>query len=157
MNIQLIAVGNKMPAWVNDAFQEYQKRLLPDIHLDLREIPLQKRGKNTHDTQKIMKIESQNIINMIKPYSYTIALDSRGKHYSSEQFSKKFNEWKQMGKTINILIGGPEGYTEETLAKSNMQLSLSDLTFAHPIVRIILAEQLYRAHSILKNHPYHRE
>ncbi|MCD8525526.1 MAG: 23S rRNA (pseudouridine(1915)-N(3))-methyltransferase RlmH [Gammaproteobacteria bacterium] len=107
--------------------------------------------------KKIMRTESQTMINMIKPHSYTIALDSRGKHYSSEALSKKLNEWQEMGKTINILIGGPEGYTEETLKKSDMQWSLSYLTFAHPIVRIILAEQLYRAHSILKNHPYHRE
>jgi 23S rRNA (pseudouridine1915-N3)-methyltransferase len=146
MNIQIIAVGAKMPAWVNEAFQEYQKRLLPEIQLQLKEIPV----------QKTMQLEGQQIINAIKPGSYTIALDSRGKQYSSEQLAEQLNLWKHLAKPINILIGGPEGYTTETLAKADAQWSLSALTFPHPIVRIILAEQLYRAQSILKGHPYHR-
>ncbi|MCD8499722.1 MAG: 23S rRNA (pseudouridine(1915)-N(3))-methyltransferase RlmH, partial [Gammaproteobacteria bacterium] len=109
MNIQLIAIGNKMPAWVNHAFQEYQKRLLPEIHLDVREIPLQKRGKNPHDAQKIMRTESQTMINMIKPHSYTIALDSRGKHYSSEALSKKIERMARNGKDDQYFDWRPRG------------------------------------------------
>lgn len=146
MNIQIIAVGSKMPAWVNEAYQEYQKRLLPEIQLVLKEIPVQKTNQ----------LENQQIINTIKLGSYTIALDSRGKQYTSEQLAEQLNHWKLLAKPINILIGGPEGYTTETLAKADTQWSLSALTFPHPIVRIILAEQLYRAQSILKGHPYHR-
>ena len=146
MNIQIIAVGTKMPAWVTKAYQEYQKRLLPEIQLLLKEIPV----------QKTTQLENQHIINAIKPGSYTIALDSRGAQYTSEQCAEQLNHWKHLAKPINILIGGPEGYTPETLAKADAKWSLSALTFPHPIVRIILAEQLYRAQSILKGHPYHR-
>ncbi len=156
MNIQIIAVGTKMPAWVNEAYQEYQKRLQPEIQLQLKEITLQKRGKNPADIQKMMQLESQQILNAIKSGSYTIALDSRGAQYTSEQCAEQLNHWKHLAKPINILIGGPEGYTAETLAKADAKWSLSALTFPHPIVRIILAEQLYRAQSILKKHPYHR-
>ena len=146
MNIQIIAVGSKMPSWVNEAYQEYQKRLLPEIQLLLKEIPV----------QKTTQLENQHIINAIKPGCYTIALDSRGAQYTSEQCAEQLNHWKHLAKPINILIGGPEGYTPETLAKADAKWSLSALTFPHPIVRIILAEQLYRAQSILKGHPYHR-
>ena len=158
MNIQIIAVGTKMPTWVNEAYQEYQKRLQPDIQLQLKEIPLQNRArcKNSADIQKMMQLESQQILTAIKPGSYTIALDSRSAQYTSEQCAEQLNHWKHLGKPINILIGGPEGYTPETLAKADAKWSLSALTFPHPIVRIILAEQLYRAQSILKKHPYHR-
>lgn len=135
-----------MPSWVNEAYLEYQKRLLPEIQLKLKEIPVQKTNQ----------LENQQIINAIKPGSYTIALDSRGTQYTSEQCAEQLNHWKHLAKPINILIGGPEGYTPETLAKADAKWSLSALTFPHPIVRIILAEQLYRAQSILKNHPYHR-
>ncbi|MCD8542046.1 MAG: 23S rRNA (pseudouridine(1915)-N(3))-methyltransferase RlmH [Gammaproteobacteria bacterium] len=157
MNIQLIAIGNKMPAWVNHAFQEYQKRLLPEIHLDVREIPLQKRGKNPHDAQKIMRTESQTMINMIKPHSYTIALDSRGKHYSSEALSKKLNEWQEMGKTINILIGGPEGYTEETLKKSDMTVVSFLSNFRPPDRANYSCRTTLPRTQYFENHPYHRE
>lgn len=146
MNIQIIAVGTKMPTWVNEAYQEYQKRLLPEIHLQLKEIAV----------QRSTELECQHMINAIKPGSYTIALDSRGKQFTSEQCAEQLNHWKHLAKPINILIGGPEGYTLETLAKADATWSLSALTFPHPIVRIILAEQLYRAQSILKGHPYHR-
>lgn len=158
MNIQIIAIGTKMPSWVTEAYQEYQKRLLPDIQLQLKEIPLQNRArcKNSADIQKCMHIESQQILTNIKPNNFTIALDSRGAQYTSEQLAEQLNTWKQLAKPINILIGGPEGYTLETLEKANAKWSLSTLTFPHPIVRIILAEQLYRAQSILKGHPYHR-
>jgi len=146
MNIQIIAVGTKMPTWVTAAYQEYQKRLLPEIQLQLKEIPVQKTNQ----------LENQHILNAIKPGSYTIALDSRGSQYTSEKLAEQLESWKLLAKPINILIGGPEGYTSETLAKADAKWSLSALTFPHPIVRIILAEQLYRAQSILKGHPYHR-
>lgn len=159
MNIQLIALGTKMPSWVNEAFQVYQKRLLPDISLHLKEIPLQKRSsaKNPSDIYKIMEQESLHLFQAMKSSYYTIALDSRGPQYSSEELAQELNRWKQKTKNMAILIGGPEGYTKETLAKVDATWSLSKLTFPHPLVRILLAEQLYRAQSILKNHPYHRE
>ncbi len=146
MNIHIIAVGNKMPSWVNEGFQEYQKRLLPEIHLQLKEISV----------QKSISLEGQLILSAIKPQTYTIALDSRGKHYSSEQLAEQLNQWKLLAKPINILIGGPEGYSTEVITKADTKWSLSALTFPHPVVRIILAEQIYRAQCILKNHPYHK-
>lgn len=146
MNIQIIAVGNKMPLWVSDAFEEYRKRLQPEIRLHLREIPVR---KNT-------MLEGQLILSALKPQSYTVALDSCGQQYTSEQCAEQLNYWKLLAKNIQILIGGPEGYSAEILEKADATWSLSALTFPHPLVRIILAEQLYRAQCILKKHPYHK-
>lgn len=146
MNIQIIAIGNKMPTWVNEAFDEYRKRLQPEIQLQLKEIPVQK-----NKTQ-----EGALILAALKPQSFVIALDSRGPQHTSEQCAEQLNQWKLLGKNIHILIGGPEGYSAEALEKADTTWSLSALTFPHPIVRIILAEQLYRAQCILKKHPYHK-
>lgn len=146
MNIQIIAIGNKMPAWVNHAFDEYRKRLQPEIQLQLKEIPVQKN----------MTLEGQLILSALKPQSYTIALDSRGHQYTSEQCAEQLNHWKLLSKNIHILIGGPDGYSMDVLKKADATWSLSTLTFPHPIVRIILAEQLYRSQCILKKHPYHK-
>ncbi len=104
-----------------------------------------------------MEQESVPIFHAMKASTYTIALDSRGPQYTSEELAQELNRWKQEEKNMAILIGGPEGYTKETLAKVDARWSLSKLTFPHPLVRVVLAEQLYRAQSILKNHPYHRE
>jgi 23S rRNA (pseudouridine1915-N3)-methyltransferase len=155
VQIKLIAVGTKMPDWVTTGFNEYQKRLLPDIQLHLQEIGALKRHKNT-PTQLAIDTESTALMNTIKPDSYTIALDSRGKQWSSEALALQLQTWKEKSQIINILIGGPDGMNPACLKQARQTWSLSTLTLPHPLVRIIVAEQLYRAASILKNHPYHR-
>ena len=155
MKVSIITLGNKMPDWVQSGFTEYQKRLKPTIDLQLKELPLIKRSNNS-ERQKILQQEHAQIISQLKPNSHNVALDSRGKQYSSETLAEQLAFWQQLGKPINILIGGPEGYHPETLSHTHEQWSLSKLTFPHPLVRIILAEQLYRAQCILKGHPYHK-
>lgn len=155
MKISIITLGNKMPDWVQSGYIEYQKRLKPQIDLQLKELALIKRSK-TSDNQKILQQEHSQIISQLKPNSHNIALDSRGKQYTSEQLANQLAYWQQLAKPINIIIGGPEGYHPDTLSHTQEQWSLSKLTFPHPLVRIILAEQIYRAQCILHKHPYHK-
>lgn len=144
MKIHLVSLANKMPSWVNEGFSDYQKRLKPPIDLHVKDIPLTKRDKHSE------------IKPFIEPMYHRVALDSRGENYTSEQLAKQLAHWQQLGKPITLLIGGPEGHLPNTLDHCQEYWSLSRLTFPHPIVRIIVAEQLYRAQCILQGHPYHK-
>lgn len=155
MKISLITLGNKMPTWVESGFNEYQKRLKPTIDLQLKELALIKRTKNS-DSQRILQQEHTQLCSQLRPNSHNIALDSRGAQYTSEDLAQQLAHWQQLAKPINIIIGGPEGYHPDTLSHTQEQWSLSKLTFPHPLVRIILAEQIYRAQCILQKHPYHK-
>ena len=155
MRIKLIAVGTKMSSWVDEGFKEYQKRLNQDVQLQLQEIPAGKRGKNA-DIARITEKEGQAMLAAIGQNDHTIALDVQGKRYTTEKMSNRLKELLQSGQHISLLIGGPEGLAPECLAKANEKWSLSDLTLPHPLVRVLLAEQLYRCWSVIKGHPYHR-
>lgn len=157
MKIQIIAIGNKLPAWVNDGVAEYEKRFKPmaDFHLAITEIPAKKRGKNANISQ-ITDAESQALIHAVPNGYLPIALDVGGKRLSSESLATKLGKFHDSGDNIAILIGGPEGFNAAVRQFVRERWSLSDLTLPHPIVRIILAETLYRSVSILHNHPYHR-
>ncbi|MAZ77982.1 MAG: 23S rRNA (pseudouridine(1915)-N(3))-methyltransferase RlmH [Legionellaceae bacterium] len=155
MQIKLIAVGTKMPSWVVTGFQEYAKRIQGPCTLTLHEIPAQKRDKNT-DLARLLQREGDMMLSAIHSNDYVIALDVTGKSYSTEKLSTKLETLMQQGQHISLLIGGPEGLAEQCLARSDERWSLSALTFPHPLVRIIIAEQLYRALSIIKQHPYHK-
>ena len=144
MKIHIVSLANKMPGWVSEGFAEYQKRLKPLIDLQVKEIPLAKRDK-----------QSEIKLYVGSPY-YSIALDSRGATYTSEQLAKQLAHWKLQGKPIALLIGGPEGHLPDTAEHCQEQWSLSPLTFPHALVRILLAEQIYRAQCILQGHPYHK-
>lgn len=154
MLIRLLAIGNKMPAWVNQGFQEYAKRFSGSFTLELCEISAEKRTKNT-DISRLIQRESEKMLAAIKPDHRVIALDIKGQAWSTEQLAQNLNKWSD-GNDIDMLIGGPDGLSKDCLQKAEIRWSLSPLTFPHPLVRIILAEQLYRAVSILQNHPYHR-
>lgn len=156
MKINLIAIGNKMPGWVHEGYQEYAKRLPSDFQLILHEIPANKRGKNI-DLARIQQKEAEAMLAKISPHDFVIALDERGKLFSTQQLAEQFNRWLPQGHDIAILIGGPEGMPTACLQRANLKLSLSPLTFPHPMVRIILAEQLYRVHTLIQGHPYHRD
>lgn len=155
MQIHLISVGNKMPKWINEGVNEYAKRMPGECALKLVEIQPGHRGKSA-DIKRAIREEGERIIAAIPKGALTIALDVKGKSWSTEQLSAKLGDWMQQGHDLALLVGGPDGLSEECLNRATLKWSLSALTFPHPLVRIILAEQLYRAWSLLNNHPYHR-
>jgi 23S rRNA (pseudouridine1915-N3)-methyltransferase len=144
-----------MPVWVEQACREYIKRLPRELQFDTIEVPIIRRGKNP-DIERIVRDESRKVMASIPAGSFIIALDVAGKMISTEALAQNLDGWMQQAQDIAILIGGPDGLSEELLQQVNRSLSLSDMTFPHPLVRIIIIEQLYRAWSIISNHPYHR-
>jgi len=155
MRIQIIAMGDRMPDWVQQAYKEYTKRIGAGLQIDLVEISPEKRGKSS-DVQRIMQKEAERMRQSVAKGYFVIALDKEGASWSTELLANKIAAWQQDGTNISILIGGPEGMTPELLQQADARISLSAMTFPHPVVRIILAEQLYRAYSILNHHPYHK-
>lgn len=155
LKLTVIACGNKMPAWVDEASREYSKRLKEYVNLSFIEIPLSKRSK-TSDLQRLLDKESNLMIAAIPGSAYVIALDIQGDTFSSEQLAVKLENLQQKNSHICILIGGPEGMSDQTLARCHARWSLSALTLPHPMVRVVLLEALYRAWSINNNHPYHK-
>jgi len=155
MNISLITIGEKMPHWVNEAYQDYSKRLRQDCQLKLLDLPAIKRTKNA-DLAKIKDQESDKLIQAIPKGDWVVALEVKGQSWSTEKLSEKMSQWMQQGQHVSLLIGGPEGMNEQCRQRADQLWSLSQLTLPHPMVRVIVAEQLYRAWSIIKNHPYHR-
>lgn len=144
-----------MPSWVNQAYQEYAQRMPKFCQLELREIAALKRGKNT-DTARILRDEASSIAAAIPSNFHSIALDRKGKSISTEQLAQHMQSWIDESQNVAIVIGGPEGLNLDYLESCKAKWSLSALTFAHPVVRVMLAEQLYRAWSINANLPYHR-
>lgn len=155
MRIRLITIGTKMPDWVNTGYSEYQKRLTQDVQLELVEIPAGKRGKNA-DIPRILDKEGKHMLESIQPQEHIIALDVQGKRFTTEKLSSRLDQLLHNGQPIALLVGGPEGLAPACRDKAQEKWSLSDLTLPHPLVRIVIAEQIYRAWSLLKGHPYHR-
>ena len=155
MQIYLIAIGQRMDAWVKQAYDEFAKRLPHECRLQLVEVPASKRTKNS-DIQRITKEEGERLLAAIPSNTLVYALDSAGKQWSTEKLADQLGEWLADGRDVALLVGGPDGLSEQCKARAEFCLSLSKLTFPHPLVRIIIAEQVYRAWSILKAHPYHR-
>ena len=155
MQIKLIAVGTRMPKWVEQGYQEYAQRMPNLCSLELVEIAAKKRGKNA-DTARILRDEANALKAAIPNGSLTIALDRKGKHIDTESLAGHLQTWIDESQNVAILIGGPEGIDPNYLTQISIKWSLSAMTFAHPVVRVMLAEQLYRAWSINANLPYHR-
>lgn len=155
MQIQLITIGQRMPQWVEKGFEEYAKRFSTDWKLHLVEIPANKRTK-TANLEKIKEEESQRLFAAAPKSSYIIALDERGKLYDTATLAKQLTRWQTDYQQLSLLIGGPDGLSDAAREKAHHLWSLSPLTLPHPLVRIIVAEQLYRALSLLRGHPYHR-
>lgn len=156
MKIQLIAVGTKMPVWVKTGFEEYQRRFPKDIPLELVEIPAGKRGKNA-DIKRILEQEGEKMLVACAKNAHIVTLDIPGKPWTTEQLSQQFANWRNDGRDVALLVGGPEGLSPACKASAESSWSLSPLTLPHPLVRIVVAESLYRAWSLLTHHPYHRE
>lgn len=155
MQIHLIAVGSKMPAWVTQGYDEFARRLPGECRLNLVEIPAGKRGKNA-DIARLTQEEGEKMLAAIPKGAFVIAMEVGGKNWSTEQLSQQLDNWLHGGCDVALLVGGPEGLAPACRARADQLWSLSPLTFPHPLVRVVLAEQLYRAWSLLKGHPYHR-
>ncbi|MGB0449646.1 MAG: 23S rRNA (pseudouridine(1915)-N(3))-methyltransferase RlmH [Porticoccaceae bacterium] len=155
MKLKLLAVGTRMPSWVDAGCSEYGKRMPPELRIETIEIALGARGKNQPASKAIEK-ESQALLKAISAQDFVVALDVIGRSLSTEQLATKLGEWQMNGRDICLLIGGPDGLSKDCLARADMRWSLSDLTLPHPLVRIVLMEQMYRAWTINANHPYHR-
>lgn len=154
MRIDLITIANKAPNWVNQGYQDYSQRL-KDPSLHLIEIPLQKRTNPNQLAQHLAK-ESEQILKACQNAQYIVILDSSGKSYTSEQLAQRLLYWQSQAQRLALIIGGPEGLSPTIKARAHESWSLGSLTLPHPLVRIVAAEALYRAHSINQNHPYHR-
>lgn len=144
-----------MPAWVKAGFEEYQKRLNQEFTLNLIEIDAIKRTKSA-DLARIKTLEGESLLNASNNKHHLIALDLQGAAWSTEKLSVQMSAWQLDGRNVDLLIGGPEGLSEACLNAAKQHWSLSPLTLPHPLVRILVAEQLYRGWSMLNNHPYHR-
>jgi 23S rRNA (pseudouridine1915-N3)-methyltransferase len=156
MKLRLIAVGQKMPAWVTDGFHEYQRRFPRDMPLELVEIPAGKRVKNA-DIKRVLEKEGALMLASVKPGQRIVALDLSNQQWSTPELSKKLEQWQLDGRDVCLLVGGPEGLSPACKQAAEQVWCLSALTLPHPMVRVIAAESLYRSWSLLNNHPYHRE
>lgn len=155
MKARLIATGERAPAWVAQGFSEYRKRLSHWLPLELVEIEPGLRGKG-RDPLRAIEEEGRRVLSALPKNPHVVALDVPGKQLSSEQLAQRLAHWRAQGRDLAFLIGGPEGHAAEVKAAANELWSLGPLTLPHMLVRLVLAEQLYRAAAMLANHPYHR-
>lgn len=155
MKIRLLAVGQKMPAWVEAGWAEYAGRMPPECRLELVEIPLAQRAKS-QPVERAVQQEGGKLLAALDGGERLIALDVRGKAWSTDELATQLADWLRDGRDLALAVGGPDGLAPDVLARAERRWSLSPLTLPHPLVRVVIAEQLYRATSILKNHPYHR-
>jgi len=152
---RLIATGERAPAWVAQGFAEYQKRLSHWLPFELVEIEPGLRGKG-RDPQRAIEDEGRRVLAALPKNAHVVALEVTGRAYSSEQLAQRLEHWRTLGRDVALLIGGPEGHAPDVLAAAHEKWSLSPLTLPHMLVRLVVAEQVYRAAAMLANHPYHR-
>ncbi|KAA0014302.1 23S rRNA (pseudouridine(1915)-N(3))-methyltransferase RlmH [Billgrantia pellis] len=155
MKVRLMAVGTRMPGWVSEGVEEYRKRLPRDFSLEVEEIAPGQRGKNA-DVARAVALEAQRIRERLRGDEITVALEVEGQAWSTRRLAREAEEWRLAGRDVALLIGGPDGLCPQLSASADRRWSLSPLTLPHPLVRVILAEQLYRAWTLLVGHPYHR-
>ncbi|WLP95001.1 23S rRNA (pseudouridine(1915)-N(3))-methyltransferase RlmH [Psychrobacter sp. M13] len=160
MKLRILTVGNKMPSWIQSGFDEYHKRIQPMLTTEIVELAAAKRAKNPSDANLAQYRDSEGSTILATHNSANNeqlwVLDVKGKMLSTEGLADKLSEAMQQGDDVALVIGGADGVSPEVLAKADIKWSLSALTLPHPLVRVVLMEQLYRAMSINNNHPYHR-
>jgi 23S rRNA (pseudouridine1915-N3)-methyltransferase len=160
MHIRLISIGRRMPRWVEQGFGEYAKRLPASCRLELIELePARRTAKGTRsaaDLERIRADEGERLLRAIPDGSLVVALDERGRTWSTADLGRKLTAWLGDGRDVALLVGGPDGLAPGCLQRAEQRWSLSPLTFPHPLVRVILAEQIYRAWTLVQGHPYHR-
>lgn len=153
--MRIIAVGTRMPAWVGAGCDDYLKRLRAALRIDVVELPPGPRSGSA-PVARAMQDEARRLLGSLAKDEYVVALDERGKAFSSLELSSWLADRMREGRDVAILIGGPDGFAPEVRARADLTWSLSRLTLPHALVRVVLAEQLYRAHTLLTGHPYHR-
>ncbi len=155
MKIRILAIGPKMPAWVDSAVAEYQKRMPREMPVEFVPLALGQRGRNALIDKAIAQ-EGDAMLAAIRPEDQVVALDLSGKAWSTEQLAEQLTQWRLEARDLALLIGGPDGLDPRCLARAGQRWCLSNLTLPHPLVRVLLAEQLYRAWTVTQNHPYHK-
>ena len=156
MKITLLAVGTRMPRWVDEAYADYAKRLPREVQLELKEIRPEKRGSGV-TAEKGIAAEHARLMAALPPRAKLVVLDERGRNWTTKQLADNLKGWLADGQDIAIVIGGADGTAAELKSRADILLQLSAMTLPHGMVRVLLAEQVYRAVSILNGHPYHRE
>jgi 23S rRNA (pseudouridine1915-N3)-methyltransferase len=155
MKCRLVAAGTRLPDWVNEGFREYQKRLRTPLVLELVEIPVATRRAGENPQRAIAR-EGDNMLAALGREDYVVALEVAAKSMTTSQLSAWLAQRLREAQPLALLIGGPDGLAESCRARANQSWSLSPLTLPHGLVRVVLAEQIYRAMSMLAGHPYHR-
>lgn len=155
MKLIVAAVGHRMPAWIQSGWTEYARRFPRGMSLELKEIPMAKRSRNA-DIEALRNSESDALVAAI-PHGYrAVMLDEKGSQWSTGELAGQLETWMREEHGVCFLVGGPDGLSQTCRAQAHEVWSLGRLTLPHPMVRTILAEQLYRAWTITQNHPYHR-
>ena len=156
MRLWIIAVGNKLPDWVEAGFAEYAKRMPRESRIELVEIKPEKRGSGK-TTQQIMEAERDRILAALPQGATIVAMDERGQAWTTQKLSQALTDWQQHGGDAVFIIGGADGLHPDIKQRAAKMLALSAMTLPHGLARVLLAEQLYRAITIIQGHPYHRE
>lgn len=150
MELTIVAVGTRLEPWLNDAFEDYRRRLPPHLKLRLQEVPLARR------TAAPIEEEGRRLLKHIRPDAHAVLLDERGLQVDSVGLAKQLGGWLEREPHVAFVVGGPDGVAQACRERADATWSLSRLTLPHGLVRVLLAEQLYRAWTILQGHPYHR-
>lgn len=156
MHIRLIAVGDRQPVWVDDAFENYSARFPREWKFRIDRIATARRSKN-NKPQNAMDAECEQILSRIKADEQVVLMDERGKQLTSQALATRLIDWQSDGRDLCFVIGGPDGVADACRQRAGMIWSLSDLTLPHGLARVLFAEQMYRAWSLQTGHPYHRE
>jgi len=155
MQLVIVAVGHRMPAWVSTGFDEYAKRMPPEMRIELREVKPEPRSASA-SAESLMRAEGLRIEAVLPKHAAVIALDERGRDLTTMQLAQHVEQWRGEGRDIAFLIGGADGLAPELKTRAKMLMRVSHFTLPHGMVRVILAEALYRAWSVTAGHPYHR-
>jgi len=155
VKLRLIAVGTRMPDWVDAAFADYTRRLPPEYGFALQEIAVTPRGKNA-DIARLKRDEGEKILKALPRDTRLVTLDERGTQWTTGQLATRLSAWLQDGRDVALAIGGPDGHAPEVLTRADESWGLSKLVLPHALVRVVVAEAIYRAWSVNANHPYHR-
>lgn len=155
MQIHLLAIGKKMPDWINSGFNEYARRLKSTLPLNLVEIATTRKS-NSQDSKTVIREEGEKLLAAIPDNSWVVALDEQGKQWNSKGLAAQLEKWAGHSSQVTLMIGGADGLDQACLDRADQIWSLSPLTLPHALVRVVVAEQIYRAWSLTNNHPYHR-
>ena len=156
LRLSLITASNRQPEWVDAGADDYAKRLRGRCTLEIKAVPLARRTA-TAPAERAVQEEGERMLAAVPAGAHVVALLETGKPWSTKELARKLEGWMQLGAPVALLVGGPDGLSPECVARANDRWSLSNLTLPHGLVRVVVAEALYRAWSLLENHPYHRE